>query len=72
MNPYEIKSFALTLAPMDNKGSAVLSSSIELPLNTKAFSSNQSRSGNGIHGKNYTIPEELVRILSQAAGLILL
>lgn len=69
MNPYEIRSFALTLAPADNKGKTAPYSFIKLPLNTKAFSSNQSRSGNGIHGKNYTIPEELVPDVIASGGV---
>ncbi|MBQ3006333.1 MAG: alpha-mannosidase [Clostridia bacterium] len=60
IKPYEVKSYALTLAPFESKEKSVSCSSVELPLNAKAFSSNQSRSGKGIHGKKYTIPSELV------------
>lgn len=60
MNPYEVRSFALTLAPPKEKAAAVPCSFVELPLNTAAFSANDSRSDCGIYGKNYTIPSELV------------
>jgi len=69
MNPYEVKSFALTLAPSEEKGETVPYSFVELPHNTKAFSSNHSRSGNGIYGKNYTIPEELVPDIITSGGV---
>ncbi len=69
INPYEVKSFALTLAPLENKGKTAPCSFVSLPLNTKAFSSNQSRSGNGIYGKNYTIPTELVPDVITSGGV---
>ncbi len=70
MNPYEIKSFALTLAPTENKGIPVYSSFVNLPFNTKAISSNTSRSSEGINGKNYTIPEELVPDHITSGGVV--
>ncbi len=69
MNPYEVKSFALTLAPLAKKGKTVPYLFVELPLNTKAFSSNQSRLDNGIYGKNYTIPAELVPDVITSGGV---
>lgn len=60
MKPYEVKSFALTLVPCDNKGDFVEQMPLELPCNINAFSANESRSQGGIYSKDYTIPSELV------------
>ncbi len=60
MKPYEVKSFALTLAPSKNKGGYIRQTPIVLPFNTNAFSSNNAPSSSGIYGKNYTVPAELV------------
>ncbi len=69
MNPYEIKSFALTLISPKKKGETVPCLFVELPLNTKAFSPNESRVSNGIYGKNYTIPSELVPDTIRSGGV---
>lgn len=60
MKPYEVKSFAFTLALSKNKGEYIKQTAVILPYNTNAFSSNKAPSGSGIYGKNYTIPAELV------------
>lgn len=69
MNPYEVKTFALTLALSEKIGKPVSCSYVELPNNTKAFSSNHSRSDNGIYGKKYTIPEEIVPDVITSGGV---
>lgn len=60
MAPYEIRSFAVTLIPSRDTAVQVEQTAVILPLNTKAISSNRSRRNNGIDGKNYTIPAELI------------
>ena len=69
MNPYEIKSFALKLAEPETKGKAVDSTFVKLPYNTKAFSSNNSRSGDSIYTKNFTIPAEIVPDVITSGGV---
>lgn len=69
MEPYEIKSFALKLAPPQEKGKEVSSAFVKLPLNNKALSSNQSRSGGGIYTKNYSVPSELVPDVISSGGV---
>ncbi|MBR4051418.1 MAG: hypothetical protein IKK09_13075 [Clostridia bacterium] len=60
MKPYEVKSFALTLIPSENKAGVIQQIPLILPCNTNAFSSNKAPSSSGIYGKGYTIPSELV------------
>lgn len=69
ISPYEVKSFALTLSDFDKAVKPVKCSTVKLPLNTKAFSSNLSRSDSGIFGKNFTIPEELVPDVITSGGV---
>lgn len=59
LNPYEVKSFALTLLPPTEKGKTIQQKALELPYNTKATSSNEAPSASGIYSKNYTIPVEI-------------
>lgn len=60
INPYEVKSFALTLKDVKDTQGYFSQAPVELPYNTNAFSSNAKPSANGIYGKNYTIPSELI------------
>lgn len=69
MKPYEVKSFALTLVPCESQGNAVEQIPVNLPYNTNAFSSNESRSSSGICGKNYTVPSELVPDIITSGGV---
>ena len=59
LEPYEIKSFALTLVPAEAKGEAIRQSAVALPYNANAISPNNAFIG-GIGKKNYTIPAEII------------
>lgn len=69
MAPYEVRSFAVTLIPSQNTAVQVEQSSVTLPLNTRAISSNSNRKSNGIDGKNYTIPAELINDKITSGGI---
>ncbi len=69
MKPYEVRSFALTLNPPAVKGEHISQTDVILPCNTNAFSANNSPSGNGIYGKSYTIPAELIPEIITSGGI---
>ncbi len=69
MKPYEVKSFALTVAPTDCKGSPVRQKPVALPFNINAFSSNKEPWVTGIHTKNYNIPSELIADTVTSGGI---
>ncbi len=68
MKPYEIRSFALTLVPSDIKAEKLRQSSVTLPLNTKAISSNDAPKG-GLGYKNYTVPAEIIPDVITSGGV---
>ncbi len=69
MKPYEVKSFALTLAEPESKGNKIQQAAVALPCNIKAFSTNKAPSGSGIPCKDYTIPTELVPDVITSGGV---
>ena len=69
MKPYEVKTFALTLLPCENKGKSCEQMPVELPCNTNAFSTNKAPSQSGIYGKDYTIPFEIVPDTIKSGGV---
>ena len=69
MKPYEVRSFALTLSAPDYTADSVQQSPVNLPYNINAFSSNAAPSGNGIPGKDYTVPEEIVPDTITSGGI---
>ena len=60
MSPYEVRSFALTLAVSRKKAAREAQLPVELPYNTKAQSSNNARAAGCLPGKDYAIPAELL------------
>lgn len=68
INPYEVKSFAVTLIPLQNKAEQTKQTEVTLPYNTKAISANSNRSG-GIASKNYTIPAEIIPDVITSGGI---